>query len=377
VELLHRCHFMGLGGIENAVLKFTNVKVPVENVLLGEGKGLKLALITLNTGRLTIPSIAAAAAKRCLDIVRRFGQERVQWGQPVGKHDAVAQKIGRMAAETFAMDALADLATLMNDRGYDIRLEAAIAKMWNTERGWQIVDDTLQVRGGRGYETEWSLEARGEKPEPVERMMRDFRINLIFEGSSEIMRLFIAREAVDGHLKIGGALADPDASAGAKVSALVRAALHYAAWYPARWFGWGRWPRYGEFGSLAAHVRYVHRGSARLARSLFHSIVRFGPTLEKRQAVLARLVEIGAELFAMAATCAKVQGLRHSKSAEDRAHAETASHLADVFCRQARRRVEERFDRLFDNDDTATYRAAQRVLAGEYRWLETKGVVEG
>ncbi|HET7039621.1 MAG TPA: acyl-CoA dehydrogenase family protein, partial [Gemmatimonadales bacterium] len=376
IEVTHRCHFMGLGGIENALLKFTNVKVPVENVLLGEGKGLKLALVTLNTGRLTIPSICAAAGKRCLDIVRRFGMERVQWGQPVGKHDAVAQKIGRIAAETFAMDAGAELATLLNDRGYDIRLEAAMAKMWNTERGWGIVDDTLQVRGGRGYETEWSLEARGEKPEPVERMMRDFRINLIFEGSGEIMRLFIAREAVDGHLKVAGAIADPDATAGAKLRALVRAALHYAAWYPARWFGWGRWPRYGEFGKLARHVRYIHRASARLARSLFHAIVRFGPRLEKKQTVLARLVEIGAELFAMSAACSKAHSLRHSKSAEDRAHAEPAFDLAELFCRRARRRVEERFDRLFDNDDDATYRTAQRVLAGEYRWLETKGVVQ-
>jgi hypothetical protein len=375
IEVTHRCHFMGLGGIENAVLRFTNVKVPVENVLLGEGKGLKLALVTLNTGRLTIPSICAAAGKRCLDIVRRFGQERVQWGQPIGKHDAVAQKIGRIAAETLAMDATAELATLLNDRGYDIRLEAAIAKMWNTEHGWHLVDDTLQVRGGRGYETEWSLKARGEKPEPVERMMRDFRINLIFEGSGEIMRLFIAREAVDGHLKVAGAIADPDASTGAKLAALVRAGLHYAVWYPARWLGWGRWPRYSEFGKLSRHVRYIHRAAARLARSVFHAIVRFGPRLEKKQAVLGRLVEIGSELFAMSAACAKAQSLRHSKSAEDRAHAELAFDLAELFCRMSRRRVEERFDRLFDNDDAATYRTAQRVLAGEYRWLETKGVV--
>ena len=374
VEVTHRCHFMGLSGIENAVIRFTNVKVPKENVLLGEGKGLKLALVTLNTGRLTIPTIAASAAKRCLDIVRRWGNERVQWGRPVGQHDAVAQKIGTIASHAFAMDAVADLAVGMHDRGYDIRLEAAIAKMWNTEVGWDLIDETLQVRGGRGYETEWSLAARGDTPDPVERMMRDFRINRLFEGSSEIMHLFIAREAVDTHLKVAGALVNPDASAGAKLAALGRTALYYAWWYPSRWFGWGRWPRYGEFGPLASQVRYVNRTARRLARSLFHAIVRFGPRLERQQSVLGRLVDIGADLFAMAAVCTRAGHLRNAKDAEQRAQAETAVALAEAFCAAARRRIAARFDALFDNDDALTYRTAQRALAGEFRWLETKDV---
>ncbi len=372
VEVTTRCHFMGLKALYNAVIHFKNVKVPKENILWGEGKGLKLALITLNTGRLTLPISAAAAGKRCLQIAREWSNERVQWGLPIGKHDAIAQKIGTMAANTFAMEAVAELSGAMADKGgYDIRLEAAIAKLYNSEAGWRIIDDTVQIRGGRGYETADSLRSRGEKPYPVERIMRDFRINLIFEGSSEIMHLFIAREAVDKHLQVAGDVVMPGKTLGERLGGLVRSALFYGWWYPSRWIGWSFWPKYSSFGPLAQHVRYVERASRRLARSVFHAMVRFGPKLERRQGVLFRIVDVGAELFAMAATCARAQLLLK----ENPDAGKHAVQLADLFCRQARGRVQSKFGGLWRNEDVHTYKAAQDVLKGEHLWLE-QGMVD-
>jgi alkylation response protein AidB-like acyl-CoA dehydrogenase len=365
VEVVHRSRFMGLRAIENGVIRFTNVRVPSENIIWGEGKGLKLALVTLNTGRLTLPASCAGGGKALLQVARHWANERVQWGQPIGKHEAVAQKIALMAANTFAMESIAELTVALSERGpYDIRLEAAIAKMWNTEAGWRIVDDTLQIRGGRGYETADSLRARGEAPIPVERAMRDSRINLIFEGTSEVMRLFIAREAVDHHFKTAFALVDKGSSAKDKFAALGRVAKFYPVWYLTRWFGRGSAPAsYGEFGSLAKHLRWAERRTRRLGRTLFHAMVRFGPKLERRQMVLFRAVDIGADLFAMTASCVRAQMLATEGNAE-------ATELADLFCREARQRIAVNFHRFYGKNDGAIYKVAQQVLRGEHAWLE-------
>jgi alkylation response protein AidB-like acyl-CoA dehydrogenase len=366
VEVVHRCRFMGLKAIENGVIGFRNVKVPRENILWGEGKGLKLALITLNTGRLTLPASVAAGSKALLEVARTWGNERVQWGAPIGKHEAVAHKISMMAANTFAMEAISALTVDLAMRGdYDIRLEAAIAKMYNTEHGWRIVDDALQIRGGRGYETADSLRARGERPIPIERAMRDSRINLIFEGSSEIMRLFIAREAVDHHFKTAFPLVDRKSTGAEKKAAFGRVMAFYPVWYPTRYVGKGQIPTsFSHFGRLAKHLRYAERHSRKLSRCLFHAMVRFGPKLERRQLVLFRGVDIGAEIFAMAATCVRA----HALAADGNSH---AIDLADLFCREARKRIDRLFDDFYGSNDDASYRVAQQVLKGEHTWLES------
>jgi alkylation response protein AidB-like acyl-CoA dehydrogenase len=369
VEIVHRCRFMGLKAIENGVIRLTDVRVPSENILWGEGKGLKLALVTLNTGRLTLPASCAGGGKAMLQVARTWAKERVQWGQPIGKHEAIAQKLALMAANTFAMEAVAELAVALAERGkYDIRLEAAIAKMWNTETGWRIVDDTLQIRGGRGYETADSLRGRGEAGIPIERAMRDFRINLIFEGSSEIMRLFIAREAVDHHFKTAFALVDKESTGKEKFAALGRVAKFYPGWYLSRWLGRGFVPgSYGEFGALAKHLRWAERRTRHLGRMLFHAMARFGPKLERRQMVLFRAVDIGADLFAMTAACVRAQMLAQQGNKE-------ATELADLFCREAKQRIRTNFSRFYGKNDGAIYRVSQRVLAGQHEWLE-QGIV--
>ncbi len=371
VEVKHRLHFMGLKAIENGVIRFNNVKVPRENILWGEGKGLKLALVTLNTGRLTLPAGAAGAGKMMLRIVRKWALERVQWGQPIGKHEAVAQKIAKMAANTFAMEAVAELATALYERGhYDIRLEAALAKLYNTEMGWKIIDDTMQIRGGRGYETAASLALRGEEPIPVERAMRDYRINLIFEGSSEIMRLFIAREAVDHHFKLAFDIVKPESTMKERLSAMAKSSPFYLTWYPSRWIGTGQLKRYSEFGKLGSHIRFIEHNTRHLGRSIFHAMVRYGAKLERKQAVLFRAVDIGAELFAMSAACVRAQMLAKGGQPE-------AIALADTFCREARLRVEDHFRNLYGPNDANLYKLAMSVLKGEHAWLEHGIAAEG
>ena len=362
ITVERRNAFLGLRGLENSLTRFHDVFVPAENVIGREGQGLKIALTTLNTGRLSLPAVCVAAGKYCLRVAREWSGARVQWGRPVGQHEAIATKIAFIAATTYGLEAMLTLSCLLaDDESNDIRIEAALVKLYASEMAWRMADETLQIRGGRGYETAESLAARGERSTPIEQVLRDLRINRVFEGSTEIMHLFVAREAVDAHLAVAGDIIDPDATVGRKARAGVKAGGFYARWLPALAVGKGQLPRgYAEFGPLATHLRYVERASRRLARDTFYGMARWQGRMERKQAFLGRVVDIGAELFAMSAACTRARAEGTAEGWE----------LADLFCHQARVRVDALFTALWDNSDARDAAAARKVLDGRYASLE-------
>jgi alkylation response protein AidB-like acyl-CoA dehydrogenase len=368
ITVERRNSFMGLRGLENSLTRLHDVRVPAENVIGGEGLGLKIALTTLNTGRLSLPAVCVGAVKWCVRMARGWSNSRIQWGRPIGRHEAIAKKIAFMTATSYALESVLDLSSQLADDGSaDIRIEAALAKLYASEMAWLIADELVQIRGGRGFETAASLQARGERAAPVEQLLRDLRINRIFEGSTEIMHLFVAREAVDAHLAVAGDIIDPEADLKRKARAAAKAGAFYARWLPRLTVGRGQLARsYSEFGALAKHLRYVERASRKLARSTFYAMARWQGGMERKQAFLARIVDIGAELLAMAASCVRAQ----MELTDDRERGEAAYELADVFCRQARHRVDQLFHDLWHNTDPADYRLARRVLDGRYAWHE-------
>ncbi|MGV9276554.1 acyl-CoA dehydrogenase family protein [Streptomyces griseosporeus] len=375
ITVENRNAFLGLRGIENGVTRFHQVRVPAAHRIGEEGQGLKIALTTLNTGRLSLPASCVAAGKWCLKIAREWSAAREQWGKPIAHHEAVGAKISFIAATTFALEAVTDLASQMADEDRnDIRIEGALAKLYASEMAWLMADELVQIRGGRGFETAESLRARGERAVPAEQLLRDLRINRIFEGSTEIMHLLIAREAVDAHLTVAGDLIDPDKSLSDKAKAGANAGVFYAKWLPKLVAGPGQLPTsYNEFKhevDLSPHLRHVERTARKLARSTFYAMSRWQGRMESKQGFLGRVVDIGAELFAMSAACVRAEMLRARGE-----HGREAYQLADAFCRQSRIRVDELFNRLWTNTDEHDRRVVKGILTGTYAWLEA-GIVD-
>ncbi len=357
VEVMHRCEFLGIRAIENGLIRFTNVKVPSENIILGEGKGLRLALTTLNDGRLGIPAVGARVVRELAHMGAQWAKSRFQWGKHIGEHEECADMLADLGGGAYAMKALSDYCGALSDQGgRDLRMEAATAKLYNTERLWTLADRALQLRGGRGFESESSLKARGEAPFPIERALRDARINRIVEGTTEIMHLFLAREALDKHLRMAGPLLGR-ASVGVKLKTLLRCAAFYPAWYAKLWLG-GLFKSFGRFdGRLAKHLRFVERNTRRMARTLFHAMVQNGPKLEARQKTLARLVDLGAELAVM---CLVASRLQSALDRGDDSDLEVGLYHLDA----ATLRVDQLFWSLKHNTDRQVHGIAKGMMEG-------------
>ena len=369
VEIVRRCHFLGLRALYNGVLRFNDVVVPRENIIHTEGKGLKVALSTLNIGRLTLPAACVGLSKECLKLAREWASRREQWGAPIGRHEAIAHKLAGMAADLSAREAMVSMTASLVDRGgIDVRIETAFCKTWATETAWRIVDDLLQIRGGRGYETAASLMARGEKPVPVERFLRDSRINRIFEGSSEIMRLMLAREALDPHLRLAGSLLDPKTSLLRKAKTGLRAGLFYAGWYPRLCSPLPAMLPAGLHPGSGAALRVAARSSRKLARKFVHAMARHGPSLDQRQLLLGRLVDVGMETFAL--SCAALRAESSLKTIKDKGSREDLLALLDCVKRRAEVRIEKNFRALSRNADASENRLAKALLDDRYRDLE-------
>ena len=360
LEVVHRCRFLGIRAIENGLIRFRNVKVPAENVILGEGKGLKLALTTLNDGRLGIPAVAAFVSRDVSNFSASWAKSRAQWGKAVGSHEAGAQKLAEIASLTYAMETLALYGAALSDKhDVDIRMEAATAKMWNSERSWEVADTAFQLRGGRGFETDRSVDGRGEVGFPMERVLRDTRINRIVEGTTDIMHLFIAREALDGHLRNAGGLFKKGASLWDKLKVVGKCALIYPTWYLKTWVGSLLSPFLNYDGELRDQLEWIESEVRRLGRTLFHQMVLKGPKLEMRQLILARIVDIGAELAVMSLVAARLQ------TEIDRKDAKSSTNMIVMryFFASRRQYVARLFNEVWSNADEEASAAANEVMS--------------
>ncbi len=367
IEVLHRCEFLGCRGIENGWIRFTNVTVPVGNVVGDVGKGLKIALSTLNTGRISLAGLCLGMAKQVGPPTIEWARQRQSFGKKIGFHELNTHKIARMAADIFAMEAVGLLvAGLIDHANADYRVESAVAKLFCSERLWQVVDAAMQIRGGRGYEKADSLQARGEAPVPIEQIFRDARLYLIGEGASEILKLFIAREVWDPHIKRATAMFGSTGLA--KLGEAARVGRFYASWY-ARMIA----PVPRDAGidlvpgnpTVRRHLAYVRGTSRRLARNIFYQMVRHGTRLEQRQALVGRLADIGVDLFVITAAS--------SYSTVVPGSAPLAAQVFD----DARTRIEANFRALSGNRDASTTRVGLDVLGDVYPWIWEGGINAG
>ncbi len=356
----------GIRGTWQARIRFHDVRVPRENLLHEEGKGLHVALSCLNYGRCTLSAGMLGGARRAFEQSTKWAQTRVQFQRPLAEFELVQAKIARMAAYTYAMDAMLYLTTAMLDRhDEDIMLETAVCKVFCSEMGWRVVNDAMQIMGGEGYMTE----------NEVERIFRDSRINLIVEGANEVMQSFIfayggkqlAEKMLGVRQAVGWDHEDTPAHnltrilQGLKRPGVVRAAAPLGAE-----LFLGVRPSVPEIGNLHDSLKDHANRLCHLVRDHSHyfklASKHYGEQIVTRQAVQARLADSAMWLHAWACTLSRLDRDMRIHNSDHDARFERDRAAAFYFMDMTETEVQRCFHDLFDNDDDAMRAAAQAAL---------------
>jgi acyl-CoA dehydrogenase family protein 9 len=324
-------HKLGLRGSSTTQLFLDGVRVPRSHVLGQPGRGLKVALEVLNYGRASLAAGCAGSSKRMLLEASRHARERVQFGRPIVEFELIQAKLAEMAADTYATEALAYLTVGMADRGdADFSVEAATCKVFGTEACWRTCNHAVQIAGGIAYVEDY----------PYERFLRDARINMIFEGTNEILHHFIA---MSGLREPAGLVRETGSCAGARGPGGRFDGLHEA---------------------IRDEVRPLEEAVPALGAAVERALRQHGAAIERRQLVQARLAEAAMCLYAGFACASRVDD-----ALRERGPAACANELdvARLATRGAVARVRRALDALDDADDDLT----RTVAMGSERssWL--------
>jgi acyl-CoA dehydrogenase family protein 9 len=340
---------LGIRGSTQAELLYENLEVPVDHVLGAVGKGFTVAVHVLNAGRLTLAAGCTSSAKALLGEMARYSEKRVQFGHPLAHFEITQRKLARFAADTYAADSmLGVLASLADNSSADFSLEAACAKVFASELIWDAADEMVQIAGGRGF----------VKPYPYERLLRDARINRIFEGANEVLRLFIALNGIQGPAEslkeVGTALRRPLRNFGLLTgfaTSRIRGILGATATLDTKLH-----PR------LERHKDFFEKHVAELKQATDRAVIRHRRDIVDRQLVLERLANMAIEMLATACVISRTQSLIDSKG-EKRAEREIS--LCDLFCVESGLRFRQARDTL---GSLAEATDAKRVtIAGDVR----------
>ncbi|WP_447977518.1 acyl-CoA dehydrogenase family protein [Candidatus Nitrospira bockiana] len=369
VAVRERCQFEGCRGIENGWITLRDVRVPTDNVIGEVGKGLKYALTILNVGRaISIPAICLGMAKQAWQPTLDRAQSRRTFQKPLAERQTQQMRLGRMATDLFAMESLAFLVWRMADaKRYDIRIEAAIAKIFCSEQTIQFLKDAQTIFGGMGYETADSKRVRGEPAFNIEQLVRDAEMYRIGEGATDVLRPFVAREGLAPHLeRVGSYVGGGRAGRPGELLKLLR---YYVPWYGRR-LKRQALPDHPPFRHprVAPRLRYVEQASRRLARAILYAMALHREALRDDQGRQNRIEMVGEDLLTIAATALT------AREKEDRTRDGSAWELSDEFFRRAKRRIAENIRGLISNDDRRPAGVGRRAVQGGFGFL-SDGIV--